>query len=69
MKIENGKLTIETKTINNNQGIVIEVNGDIAVSVIHDKVSGLVYCNLFHKDYDEPCASRVFLEIPVDCKD
>ena len=63
MIIKKGKVKIESKPINTNGGMVIEVNGKIAISVIYDEFLEVVYCNLFHKDLDEPCASRIFLEL------
>jgi len=62
MVVENGKVKIEAKPIGIKDGIAIEVNGKIAVSVVYDEYLGVVHCNLFHKDLDEPCASRIFLE-------
>jgi len=62
MIIEKGKVKIESMPININDGMIIEVNGEIAVSIVYNEESDLVYCNIFDKYHDEPITS-IFLEV------
>ena len=60
------KIKMECKTVScggEDIGLAIEVNGLIAVTVVYEEDIGVVYCNMFHKDYDKPAASREFLSV------
>lgn len=66
MILNKSKVKMECKPINcgsEEVGLCIEVNNHVAVTVVYEEDIGIVICNMFHKDYDEPAASREFLSV------
>ena len=62
----NSKVKMEATPINQageNIGFAIEVNNNVAVSVVYDYITDTVQTHIFHKDIHDPVATSIFLDL------